>query len=190
MECLGSQYYDPPTQLCKACHESCHTCSGPGPFSCSSCLAPLHLDRLNNQCVPCCTQTGQSDCCTCDPTTGGCQNSSPAGKRRIAAGADPLEGSSLYLEQQSTPAAHQSTSFTTVTALAVGGCVAVVVLFGIIFAVLQVNSHMRRTSWRRGEGYEKLPKLDNTTTSVSMAHAECDLTEEEEDDERQLFTKT
>lgn len=187
MECLSSQYYDTPTQLCKTCHESCHTCSGPGPFSCSSCLPPLHLDRLNNQCVPCCTQKGQQDCCPCDPATGGCQNSSPAGKRRIAAGSDPIEGSAFFQEQNSADA-HQSTSFTTVTALAVGGCVAVVVLFGVIFAVLQVSSHMHRPSWWRGEGYEKLPKLD-TTTGVSLSQ-ECDLTEEEEDDERQLFTKT
>jgi len=70
MECLGSQYYDPPTQLCKACHESCHMCSGPGPTSCVACLFPLHLDKQNNQCVPCCTQPDQQNCCHCDSETG------------------------------------------------------------------------------------------------------------------------
>ena len=70
VECLGSQYYDPPTQLCKSCHSSCHSCSGPGPFSCLTCVLPLHLDRLNNQCVPCCTSPNQQDCCHCDKNTG------------------------------------------------------------------------------------------------------------------------
>ena len=75
MECLGAQYYDPPTQLCKNCHESCHSCSGPGKFSCTACTLPLHLDKLNNQCVPCCSgnekKTENDECCLCDPETGG-----------------------------------------------------------------------------------------------------------------------
>ncbi|CAG2067293.1 unnamed protein product, partial [Timema podura] len=45
MECLGSQYYDTPTQLCKTCHKSCRACSGPGPSSCLACLFPSHLDK-------------------------------------------------------------------------------------------------------------------------------------------------
>lgn len=70
MECQRSQFYDPPTQLCKQCHESCYMCSGPGQFSCLACLVPLHLDRQNNQCVPCCTQADQQNCCHCDKETG------------------------------------------------------------------------------------------------------------------------
>jgi proprotein convertase subtilisin/kexin type 5 len=70
VECLGLQYYDSPTQLCKSCHKSCRSCSGPGPFSCLACMSPLHLDRMNNQCVPCCTSPSQLDCCHCDKATG------------------------------------------------------------------------------------------------------------------------
>lgn len=73
MECLGSQFYDPPTQQCKTCHESCRSCSGPGQYSCVTCAFPLHLDRLNNQCVPCCpTDASPEDqsCCHCDKDTG------------------------------------------------------------------------------------------------------------------------
>lgn len=73
MECLGSQFYDPMTQTCKTCHESCRSCSGPGQYSCVACAFPLHLDRLNNQCVPCCP-TGalpeDQSCCHCDKDTG------------------------------------------------------------------------------------------------------------------------
>lgn len=73
MECLGSQFYDPPTQQCKTCHESCRSCSGPGQYSCVTCAFPLHLDRLNNQCVPCCPTDASPDdqsCCHCDKDTG------------------------------------------------------------------------------------------------------------------------
>lgn len=74
MECLGAQYYDPLTQLCKNCNSECRRCSGPGKFSCVACAPPLHLDKLNNQCVPCCTELEKlsetDNCCRCDPKTG------------------------------------------------------------------------------------------------------------------------
>lgn len=70
IECLGSQYYDPPTQLCKACHSSCTACDGPGPFSCIACTYPLRLDKSNKQCVPCCTERTTTGCCNCDNATG------------------------------------------------------------------------------------------------------------------------
>lgn len=121
MECLGSQYYDSPTQTCKTCHESCRSCSGPGQYSCQTCAFPLHLDRLNNQCVPCCANDASPEdqsCCHCDKDTGknvqmkisikyllnfafpsnsgGCINASPAGKRRIAAAAEQQQFGSSY----------------------------------------------------------------------------------------------
>lgn len=74
MACLGAQYYDTFTQLCRSCHIKCHRCTGPGEFSCSGCAPPLHLDRLNNQCVPCCKAEEDLDktneCCICDSEIG------------------------------------------------------------------------------------------------------------------------
>lgn len=73
MECLGQQFYDSPSQKCLMCHDSCRSCSGPGQYSCLTCAYPLHFDRLNNQCVPCCpTDTLPEDqsCCHCDTDTG------------------------------------------------------------------------------------------------------------------------
>jgi len=83
-ECSGSQYYDPPTQLCKPCHASCRACNGPGPFSCSACMFPLHLDRKNTQCVSCCGLRLHDDCCSCNSDTGECHNLTPAEKRRTS----------------------------------------------------------------------------------------------------------
>lgn len=78
MECLGSQFYDAPTLQCRTCHESCRSCSGPGRYSCVQCAYPLHLDRLNNQCVPCCAAGAampeDQSCCHCDKAAGECSN--------------------------------------------------------------------------------------------------------------------
>lgn len=86
MECLGSQYYDAPTQTCKTCHESCRSCRGPGQYSCVACAFPLHLDRLNNQCVPCCSTDASADdqsCCHCDKDTGKINHSQNTKKKKI-----------------------------------------------------------------------------------------------------------
>lgn len=189
VQCVGTQFYDPPSQTCRGCHESCKSCSGPGPSSCSACSSPLHLDRLNNQCVPCCAAPGQQNCCTCDNSTGECQNASPAGKRRTAASrAEPME---ISTEQEGT-SIHLPTPFTTVTILAVLGCISVVVLFVIIFTVLQIKSQTWNGLNRCSSGYEKLSKRKCKVgiNKVSVVPEDGDFTEEDDDEEVQLFTKT
>ncbi|KAL9697957.1 hypothetical protein quinque_001398 [Culex quinquefasciatus] len=158
MECLGSQFYDPPTQTCKTCHESCRSCSGPGQYSCVTCAFPLHLDRLNNQCVPCCASDASPEdqsCCHCDKGTGGCINSSPAGKRRVGAEQQLLQ----FGDEAAAAAAASGTnagdlgsgqlaslrqvllgaSPTAITVMAISGCLLVVTVFVVIFSVLQVG---------------------------------------------------
>ncbi|KAG8225591.1 hypothetical protein J437_LFUL006683 [Ladona fulva] len=187
MECLSSQYYDPPTQLCRPCHPTCRTCTGPGPYSCKTCTFPLHLERLDNQCVPCCSEgVSPPDCCQCEQETGECLNSSPGGKRRTAAAADGGEASPVVGAQDSSTL--RLAPFTTVTALAIGGCATVVVLFGLIFAVLQVHSNCN-SCWK--QGYEKLPTRSRNvrTEKISLAEDE-EIVSDQDDDEEQLFTKT
>lgn len=79
--------------------------------------------------------------------TGGCINSSPAGKRRIAVGAEQqlnedLAAASLGLVHDGSEAtglfSRVASPFTTITALTVAACLLVVTIFVIIFAVLQV----------------------------------------------------
>ncbi|XP_049311526.1 furin-like protease 2 isoform X2 [Bactrocera dorsalis] len=159
MECLGSQYYDSPTQTCKTCHDSCRSCSGPGQYSCKTCAFPLHLDRLNNQCVPCCpTDAAPEDqsCCHCDKDTGGCINASPAGKRRIAAAAEQQQFGSAYsgglyggfLDEDASGNggsffSRMSSPLTAITAVAVAVCLAIVTIVVVVFAVLQRSSNAR-----------------------------------------------
>lgn len=102
-ECSGSQYYDPPTQLCKPCHSSCRTCTGPGPFSCSACTFPLHLDRKNSQCVSCCGPRPHDDCCSCNKDTGECHNLTPAEKRRTSVDSELFAAANIYREPEANP---------------------------------------------------------------------------------------
>lgn len=71
---------------------------------------------------------------------GECHNASPAGKRRITseqearANADELEAQGLVMNHRLP-----YSPFVTITALAIVACVAVVVLFTLVFVVLQVS---------------------------------------------------
>ncbi|XP_055539465.1 furin-like protease 2 isoform X1 [Wyeomyia smithii] len=191
MECLGSQFYDPPTQTCKTCHESCRTCSGPGQYSCVTCAFPLHLDRLNNQCVPCCASDASPDdqsCCHCDKGTGGCINSSPAGKRRIGAeqqllqfgdeaSASNIDSNVMEFNGQRTALGQllQSVSPSTMTVLAISGCLLIVTLFVVIFSVLQQKrSHSVYTSVKYNKlGTGRKPSSATTTRIAIPADGEA-----------------
>ncbi|KAG6803980.1 furin-like protease 2 isoform X1 [Apis mellifera caucasica] len=163
-ECLGAQYYDSLTRLCKNCHPDCRRCTGSGKFSCAACSPPLHLDKLNNQCVPCCTgnekASGQAEeCCLCDPETGGCRNSSPAGKRRVPgtefASADTAI-SEVYTSYEGTTTDKNDSvtlAITATTTIAVAICLISVALFATIFIVLQAISGRRE---RKNKGYTQL----------------------------------
>ncbi|XP_016951901.1 furin-like protease 2 isoform X4 [Drosophila biarmipes] len=172
MECLSSQYYDTTTSTCKTCHDSCRSCFGPGQFSCKACAAPLHLDQLNSQCVPCCQnqtlteKTAAAPCCNCDGETGECKATSTGGKRRTVIGSG-----SAYKSGEPEHGAFESggnsrefvlrldSPLTAITAIAVAICLLIITIFSIIFAVLQRNSnHVSRNSVR-------YRKIANTSSS-------------------------
>ncbi|XP_037934689.1 furin-like protease 2 [Teleopsis dalmanni] len=198
MECLGSQFYDSPTQTCKTCHDSCRSCSGPGQYSCQTCAFPLHLDRLNNQCVPCCpTDAAPEDqsCCHCDKDTGGCINASPAGKRRIAAGAEQQQFGSSYGnsgglygnvldDENSGIGAGLGSPFTTITAIAVAACLLIVTVFAVIFAILQRTSYRSVRSTTR---YNKIPnrskRNSRKSSSSTLIKVDSEANNEDDDDD-------
>ncbi|XP_034935212.1 furin-like protease 2 [Chelonus insularis] len=174
IECRGAQYYDPLTQLCKTCHKSCRRCTGPGKFSCSACTLPLHLDKLNNQCVPCCsspkTKSITEECCVCDPETESCRNSSPAGKRRVL-GTDiktnlsfssfDTQFESLNVNMKDHPA---NVTITVATMMAVAICIASIALFAAIFIALQAASKKRESAI----GYTKLAVRVESSDEVEV----------------------
>ncbi|XP_017011796.3 furin-like protease 2 isoform X3 [Drosophila takahashii] len=162
MECLSSQYYDTTTATCKTCHDSCRSCFGPGQFSCKACAAPLHLDQLNSQCVPCCQnqtlaeKTASAPCCNCDGETGECKATSTGGKRRTVIGSgsayksgEPERGSFKSDGNSREFVLRLDSPLTAITAIAVAICLLIITIFSIIFAVLQRNSnHVSRNSVR------------------------------------------
>uniref|UniRef100_A0A336LJV0 furin n=1 Tax=Culicoides sonorensis TaxID=179676 RepID=A0A336LJV0_CULSO len=166
MECLGQQYYDKPSQSCKSCHESCRSCSGPGQYSCVTCAYPLHFDRLNNQCVPCCpTDTLPEDqsCCHCDKDTGGCINSSPAGKRRIPNGAEQMFDVDSKNKKGYYFISDNNIHFTSGLLLGAGS---ILLSLAVVFAIFTLKN--RKYHDRIGVKYNKLDSLKiskNTDTS-------------------------
>ncbi|CAG9791010.1 unnamed protein product [Diatraea saccharalis] len=167
MECLGSQYYEASSGTCKSCDSTCRTCSGPGKFSCTTCSRPSKIDRLNNQCVPCCAvggaanSTAPTECCHCHPETGECINSSVAGKRRIA------EWSALH----TAPSAHSSPAPTLVT---LGVVAAALVLFLSVLFVLQMFSKPGEKRTRsRGVDYSPLACTDDSEVTTLPSRSHC-----------------
>jgi proprotein convertase subtilisin/kexin type 5 len=137
--------------------------------------------------VPCCATNATPEdqsCCHCDKDTGDCINSSPAGKRRIPIGVERqltenADESSFYSgdlssfltgstsSSNSDVGAQSPVFFVTVVTLSV--CCLIVIVFVVIFSVLQRNS---RKSTYTGIKYNKL----NQNASVSTAMMATPLT--------------
>lgn len=164
MECLGSQYYEAGNGTCSTCDPSCRTCYGSGQFSCTGCSRPLRLDRLNNQCVPCCTDRGTTtspgtECCHCHPETGECINSSVAGKRRIA------EWGALHTVENA-----RSTSAPSAAAITVMVCLSAGALFFVVLMILQWRSPRDKRTRTRGLVYSPLAYNDDGKVVVLAPH--------------------
>ncbi|XKL69164.1 hypothetical protein PGB90_006933 [Kerria lacca] len=165
VECLGSQYYDPITQLCKPCHSSCTACDGPGSSNCIACTYPLHLDKLNKQCIPCCTERTTTGCCNCDKTTGDCYNATPADKRRI------LESETAMI----ISSAQKYSVNLSFSALVIIGCVGAILLFLVVFTLVQIGRKDPRGT------YKKIPVQNRMLTIIPF---------EEDEAEQNLFIKS
>ena len=86
--------------------------------------------------------------------TGGCINSSQAGKRRIPIGAEqqmsqfngddndnlPIDNDDIDGNGKSKHSTGVLTPLTAITAIAIAGCLLIITIFVVIFAVLQVFS--------------------------------------------------
>ncbi|CAH2087558.1 unnamed protein product [Euphydryas editha] len=160
MECLASQYFETSSGMCRACDESCRTCSGPGQYSCSGCSRPLRLDRLNNQCVQCCSERALStnstplpDCCHCHPDTGECINSSVAGKRRIP------EWSALHTAQSASAPHSLASAVVAFAALAI-------VVFVVAMIVIQTRSSRKPPNRSKGAYYSPLACADDADVTA------------------------
>jgi len=123
--------------------------------------------------VPCCPTDAlpeDQSCCHCDKDTGGCINSSPAGKRRIAIGAEQQfgdDGTFGNNDESKGALANVGSLYTTITAIAVAACLLIVTVFVIIFATLQRNSYRSHTNVK----YNKLSKGKRSSGSATTTLA-------------------
>ncbi|XP_037081951.1 furin-like protease 2 [Pollicipes pollicipes] len=124
--CGGREYFEPRAKVCRPCYETCGTCQGPGPRNCTSCAGELRLQLPQHRCLRCCDQqrprtATPASCCPCDPSREHCVR----GTRRRTA-------DSYFLAPE--PA---TSSFNWFYVQGAVWCVASLLLFGVVFTVLQ-----------------------------------------------------
>lgn len=175
--CLPIEYFDQQEQKCRPCHTSCSQCNGPSEHHCQACLAPLYLDIPRNSCIPCCNGRQNpkvNNCCFCSPASGACNNM-PEKTRSV-----------VSWERTHTPVGEDQlvVVMSDVVPIIVGICASTVILFFVIFGVLQFSSYGRC----RRPTYKRLPvaKYENNSEKILLTHGE----EEEDDEEEELFEKT
>ncbi|XP_073971450.1 furin-like protease 2 isoform X2 [Rhodnius prolixus] len=135
--CSSGRYLDEESGLCYSCHPTCLTCSSAAQNACTSCPQNLILD--SGQCISY-DDTDGSNCINCIENQDTKIHSFGAGKRRISEAVswsgivdEPLQAFHRGKPPEYSP-------FVTVTVIAVIACLAIVVLFALLFATLQIRS--------------------------------------------------
>lgn len=185
--CLSScpeDTYVSPTG-CSKCHHFCTSCSGEGPYACTSCAVGRYLDAAEKVCMPCqpCNSTNKYQCCHCDPETGKCHI--PSGKRRMAAGAARMVAMESTIQEAVVQP--EPPRFGHVTMGAVLACASTLVLFAVVFLILQKRSK----SAERLRGYTKVPVREMRFTPLPeiQRHSRI-LFREDDSDEDEIVLAT
>ncbi|XP_050300640.1 furin-like protease 2 [Anthonomus grandis grandis] len=131
--CAQGYYSD--KGLCMRCYMSCKTCSGPGPDQCVSC--PDSWLLLNGECRPDCpagyykTEYG---CQKCHYSCANCPECKVQEDKR------KINVQALLLSAQPVSSLQLVNPFNFVTGLAVIACLCIIILFVVVFLVLQRTS--------------------------------------------------
>ncbi|XP_055929177.1 furin-like isoform X1 [Argiope bruennichi] len=169
--CLDDEFFNKESKECERCHDNCGRCFGPEETNCLSCPALLRLDEVKHMCFPCCDGSvlKKSECCTCSKDLDVCISSDHP--RSIT-----VNLSSQNFNEVIIPLSH-------VVPVVIAICLSVVLLYVILFGLLQANS----MGWFRlkfGEQkYERVPnnmaaKFDAEMEKISLTHDDL----EDEDD--------
>ncbi|XP_072167350.1 proprotein convertase subtilisin/kexin type 5-like [Diadema setosum] len=125
--CGTGRYYNKKKQTCHLCSPECLNCFGPAADQCIDCHKDMWLEKVDHnstRCIPCCQNKGdETDCCkSCDPTLTKCT------KSYVRSG------------HGHSKANHVGTI--------VFSCIAVIIVFFVIFGLLQARSH-GKLCWNR-----------------------------------------
>ncbi|XP_066908018.1 furin-like protease 2 [Halyomorpha halys] len=124
--CARQRYQDDSSGLCYSCHSSCSECAGPGSENCTVCDKGSLLH--DGTCIPSASLSQLSDSQLKEMT-----HSAAAGKRRS------YEVFSAEEPQYRRTKPPEYSPFVTVTIIAVIACLAILILFALLFATLQVR---------------------------------------------------
>ncbi|KAG8193100.1 hypothetical protein JTE90_013860 [Oedothorax gibbosus] len=169
--CLDGEFYNRISRKCERCHTNCGRCFGPGENNCLSCTAPLRLDEVKHLCLPCCQGPKTSDCCSCSEHLDVCiladyPRSIPVNTLNDGSGEIVI------------PMKH-------VIPIVIAVCISVVLLYVILFGILQANSMGLFHFKFGGQKYERVP---NMTAKFDADMEKVSLTQEI-DDEDEIYEK-
>lgn len=191
LQCLLNEYYDTKAKACQPCHSNCAQCEGPTNRDCTSCSTQLRLQPELKACLPCCQGTTAlttspdvlPQCCPCTSDPELCGGFSDK-IRSVTSSSDthqhkaPLRGK-IQKDEIIIP-------MNDVVPVVVGICASAVVLFFIMFGVLQaMSSGLCRNSVLPNYRRVPLARYDGNSEKVALTHEE-----ENEEEEDNLFEKT
>lgn len=197
--CLYDEYLSS-AKKCVKCKPPCDSCRGPGEDQCLTCLGDLSLDPVTWRCLPCCqgakvAHEPPKNCCVCNSIT-----------RKCLTGAEQLRSTSWLVRDSITNTYDLSVQRVTMTVVVI--CVGAVVMFFVLFGLLEWSSSSGSTGTcfrksalaqlrRAGNGYTRLSgSLKNTDRARFEVEAEkvaltrSDGIEEDDEDDEEIFHKT
>lgn len=174
--CLNDEYFDQDTKFCEHCHPSCGRCFGAAEDQCLSCFFPLKFDATHHRCLPCCQMdiSNSLDCCACDKNSDICINSDNHPRSILSEGKDGNKQLSLNSSSENS-----NIAFTIISV-----CGSAVILFLVIFGILQASSLGWCQHPIRNHSYKRVPEeiissYDNRMEKVLLTQHDQD---DEEDD--------
>ncbi|XP_054708624.1 furin-1-like [Uloborus diversus] len=174
--CLDGEFYNDVTKNCEICHSECGRCFGPLENECMSCPAPFRLHEAKHICLPCCinseSSSKKSDCCMCSNNLDVCVLSDHP--RSIVVNIPSVD------YEVELPLKH-------IVPFIIAVCASVVLLFVMVFGILQARSvGLCHFKFRRPR-YERVP---NPITAKFDADMEkISLTREDLEDEDDIYEK-
>lgn len=197
MPCLSDEYLSP-SKECLKCKPPCDSCLGPNEDQCLSCLGELSLDPVTWRCLPCCKDSATKsakNCCVCDSIT-----------KRCAAETEQMRSATWLVRDSATHTYDLSVQRVTMTVVVI--CLGAVVMFFVLFGLLEWSSSSGGSSSRAGlfrqralaqlrragNGYSRLSKkADRARFEVEaekVALTRSDGIEEDDEDDEEIFHKT
>ncbi|XP_035214452.1 furin-like protease 2 [Stegodyphus dumicola] len=174
LPCSDGEFYNRITKECEKCDDKCSQCFGPFENTCLSCPMPLRLDEVKHTCLPCCDASlVGSECCTCSQDLGICITSDHP--RSIDVNFIEYDSEEVVI-----PLKH-------IVPIVITICISVVLLFVLLFGILQAYSVGCFRFNIKGQHYELVP--NHNTAKFEAEMEKISLTQDDLEDEDEIYEK-